>query len=66
MLDNQQHLRTDTHHTAAVEFNRQNQNKGSLDFFYKLYCYIVPIYALMKEHKTAGEATPNDFVRRHT
>ena len=31
LLDNQQHLRTDTHHTAAVEFNRQNQNKGSLD-----------------------------------
>ena len=30
-FDNQQHLRTDTHHTAAVEFNRQNQNKGSLD-----------------------------------
>ena len=27
LLDNQQHLRTDTHHTVAVEFNRQNQNK---------------------------------------
>ena len=24
LLDNQQHLRTDTHHSAAVEFNRQN------------------------------------------
>ena len=24
LLNNQQHLRTDTHHIAAVEFNRQN------------------------------------------
>ena len=25
LLNNQQHLTTDTHHIAAVEFNRQNQ-----------------------------------------